>query len=103
MLILLKIYNHHSAVGGEHEAHYYILGILGDSLHLQITSEDPYMGHIMTRDGINIRFKQWDSEIRKMTYIIDVSTQHVWIDVSFSAHPYADYYLQVSKQSILVQ
>lgn len=87
-------------VGGEHENHYYLLGFKGQQFSIQISSSIEDVSHLIKDPGFILKSKirdVSDSKSAKMTYIVEVIAQQVWIDVRFSAHPYAEYQLKVLK------
>jgi len=90
-------YEQQSMVGGEHETHYLLLGFAGDRFKIVITSEDKYVGYVVRDESYVIESKVWDDEEQTATVIVRVNYQQTWVDVSLSAHPVADYHIDVSR------
>lgn len=92
-----RFYQISDKVGGEHENHYYILGFAGESFQIQIISETEEIAYLLPSSGYRIQSQALDSKSAKMTYIVEVTAEWVWIDLRFSAHPYGEYQLRVTK------
>lgn len=90
-------YQQQSIVGGEHENHYLILGFTGDRFKVDIQSDDGNVGYIARDDSYVIESEIWSEEEQRMSITVKVIEQQTWIDVALSAHPFADYQLNVSR------
>ncbi|WP_325895372.1 hypothetical protein [Grimontia sp. NTOU-MAR1] len=68
-------------VGGEHNNRYFILGLENDVLSVSLTSLNGIAGFSVHGEGIE-RYH--------------VIAMHTWLEVSVSAHPFAEYLLEVT-------
>ncbi|MFT6984859.1 MAG: hypothetical protein ACJAT7_000660 [Psychromonas sp.] len=96
-------YKHQTEVGGEHETHYFLLGFEADTFIIKIHSTDRDVGYAPRDDSYNILTEHWD-EVKQLKVItVKVIGQQAWVDVSFSAHPFAQYSLEVERLDNLVR
>ncbi|WP_354625345.1 hypothetical protein [Psychromonas sp. MME2] len=90
-------YKHKDMVGGEHEKHYLLLGFEGDRFKVVIQSESSDVGYVMPDDSYIVESNIWNEKEQRMTITVVVISQQTWVDISFSAYPFAEYQLDVSK------
>jgi hypothetical protein len=84
-------------VGGEHETNYFILGFDADTFIIQIHSVDGDVGHVPRDDSYRIVTKHWDEERQVKIITVKVLEQQTWVKVSLSAHPFAQYSIEVER------
>jgi hypothetical protein len=90
-------YEQRSAVGGEHGTHYYILGFERDIFSISIYSEDENVGYVPKDNSYKILSEHWDDKKQVNMLIIEVIGQQTWVDVSLSAHPFAEYRIVIER------
>lgn len=96
-------YHHQSIVGGEHITHYLVLGFSGDRFKIELQSKNGDIGYLSRDDGYIVEERSWDENKQLSTLIVKVVAQDVWVDVSVSAHPFADYAIEVIKLEKLTE
>jgi hypothetical protein len=91
------IYKQQSVVGGEHETHYYILGFEADVFNIKIHSTDGNVGHVPNDESYNIVAQHWEEEAQITIFTVKIIAQQTWIDISLSAHPFAQYSIEIER------
>lgn len=92
-----SIYKQQSIVGGEHETHYYILGFEADTFIIRIHSAGESVGHVPSDESYKIVTQHWDEEAQATLFTVKIIAQQTWVDVSLSAHPFAQYSIEVER------
>jgi hypothetical protein len=90
-------YKQQSNIGGEHETHYLILGFEGDNFIIKLHSKDGNVGHVPNDESYNIVAQHWDKKAQVRIFTVKIIAQQTWIDVSLSAHPFAQYNIEVER------